>query len=193
MGVAESQLPYYYIDSNILIGFLCPTDRFHRYSECIINISKSRRIKLKILPHVIGESLIKVNDNYREGRCDEAHVQNAISILTHIHETPPLELTSYDRYGFSQFVYSITKFDPSDLYDRLAAEIEWIGVNDFLLILATFADKEARGAIITESKILKSPVTGLLNELYEETYNNIKKTLSEAPLKIYNRCTYHLP
>ena len=65
---------------------------------------------------------------------------------------------------------------------RFANEIQYVGVNDFLLLLATFADSDVRGAIVTESKLLNSPLIVVLSEIY-----GVKRIIKEAPERIFQQ------
>ncbi|MEB3760395.1 MAG: hypothetical protein GSR81_06060 [Desulfurococcales archaeon] len=124
-----------------------------------------------------------LNRKFKENKCTTRELDRTLSKLQDIERSfPPLDLTSYDRSGFSAFFYSI-----SGQYERFANEIQHVGVNDFLLLLATFADSEVKGAIVTESKLQNSPLIVVLGEIY-----GMEKTIKEAPENVFNMCVHYL-
>ena len=182
MGERESQRAYY-IDTNILVGLFCEKDLFHEYSKCVFESAKNSNIKLKVLPHILGEAIIVINGKFKENKCTTQELDRTLSKLHNIERSfPPLDLSSYDRNGFSAFFYSI-----SGQYERFANEIQYVGVNDFLLLLATFADRGVRGAIVTESKLQNSPLIVVLSEIY-----GVERIIKEAPERIFSKCVHRL-
>ena len=135
------------------------------------------------MPHILGEAIIVLNRKFKENKCTTRELDRTLSKLYDIERSfPPLHLTSYDRSGFSALFYSI-----SGQYEKFANEIQQVGVNDFLLLLATFADSGVKGAIVTESELQKSPLISVLSEIY-----NIKKIIRESPERIFNKCVHRL-
>ena len=178
------------VDTLLLIGVACRDDRYHGYSMCIAERARSSGIELYVLPHTVGEALLKLGE---KGGCSH---QSAYDALEEALRRLGARLKGYDRNGFATLFYYLGSMGAGGrgrregrhgpLYD-IGGVIQMHGVSDILMIIALYADDEIDGLITIEPRLQRSPLIGILAEAYGR-----EKIIGPAPHPALRECEYRV-
>ena len=145
--------------------------------------------KLRVAPHTIGEALLVLQRKGSEGTCRS---YRSFEKLPRIY--PALEFKGYDKSEFMRFFSALLAAqvarDGPLLASDLAEGIGRVGVADFLVTLAAFADPESKGLITIDKDLLRGVVVSQLNEIYG--YGEGEKSVSPAPHRVFADCQVYL-
>ena len=180
------------IDTLIVVGAACQRDKYHDYALCVANAARSNNLELYVLPHVVGEAVLVLTDRRRG--CYES-IGDALSAIDWSLIRLDARLRSYNRAGFARLFYHLASItaggktrDAQDSLWDIGEALEIHGVNDILLLIALYADDEIDGLITPESKLLRSPLVGIL----AEAAGGKAKNIGPAPHTALKECEYRL-